>query len=832
MNGEKAVPLCLPSNHTWDSAKQCVHVNSDAPRGNLELCEDGLNVLRCIDTPVVVICIAGPVRSGKSFFISQIQNGGNFEVHHGTTSKTIGIWIASTEDSVRRNGRPARVVLLDAEGLGSVSTSDGNEDTTWERKLLALSLLLSSYFIFNSQGTPSYDDLLKLEFLSSFSKFIKKETKSADDRQTGGFSRSPPDFLWLIRDETLQPEVEGAPSTWSNYLRTKVLRGRRSHSKDPKNQIRKAVLSAFGKIDADSLPFPSVDLSALKQLDSPEGISKLNPEFVEALHTITSKILTTAKVKREVGRVIRGRDLANLLQVYVKVLNRPNGIVDVESAWECLSAEKEAHTVYYNEMKTLKMPCSEEEVHSCHTKSTQKAMLLISAKAGRSAQSDVEFFVEKFETYAVEQLRLRLVKNEEMSQSLCQRVKRQVYLNLKRIEVAEGIQFNIQHVQIAIKKALEEYNKSTHGPAKSTVLSELEELISNFETSARKLLTEKCVTKAVELYKIEMTTFQMPSSNQKLNEVHKKASLAAEKFFTKSAPSGDGQFLSGQKQKLLVAIETEKSVVIENNECYSLEHCEKLIESLGEKHLKPVEDDLGIRSNLPDLRHAFREVLEGFDSQAVGPKEAYVREKAVEDFETLVQEKQSWLIQRGLHKGEECYTLQLKNLMLPCEEWKFEEHEANCRRLAKKRFWFFLEGFPSNVSGRVLNQLEGRLNVVYKSRKEENIFISNQGHRDLIADLERRYRLRETLADPSRRSTQTIGGICGQILENFKWTAKGARCDEFYDETKEKYDETLQQCIGEDATVVATGITGAVVLGLGIYGLVKAFTGSKNDKRK
>uniref|UniRef100_A0AB39J761 Guanylate binding protein 3 n=1 Tax=Stichopus japonicus TaxID=307972 RepID=A0AB39J761_STIJA len=828
---DKAVPLCLPDNQTWDAEEQCIHINEGAPRNKLQLCEEGLNIIKSIDHSTVVVCITGPVRSGKSFLLSQIQNGGRFDVHHGTTSKTTGIWIASPECTVMRNGHPARLIFLDTEGLGSLNTSDGNEDNTWERKLLALSLLLSSYFIFNSQGTPSYDDLLKLGFLASFSEFVKKAKmpQRRGRHTTHQSNTSLPDFLWLIRDAILQPELKNKPCTWSNYIKETILQNRNASSPDQRNQIRKSMIDTFGEIDAESLPFPSIDRVVIQTLDSPEGISNLNPTFNDALQHITTKINESANVKKEVGKVLKGRDLADLLQAYVNVLNTPNGIIDVESAWDCLTAAKEAERLYANEMRAIQMPCEEEQVDACHLIATDKTLTLISSKTGKCSASDIEFYTAKFNAQIKEKLRSCHVKNEELPRSMCKKIKKKMKTKyLQQTNVAD-----LKDVKKARQGALQEYQKSARGPAKMVMLNELESLVSEFEERAGNILSEKFFDQAVSLYRDEIRKLKLPCSNRQLNKLHRSACSKAESFYTNMIGNDGNRLISDRRSQLLTEIENEKSIIADNNSRLSQESCDDLMRSLRNEHLKPIIDNLGTGSNIQDLKDGFERVLNHYDRGAVGPRSQYVRKTAVEDVETLIKESQRTLIQRGMHKAKEFYTQQLYNLPLPCSEEYLYRTDRTCLGPAKERFKFYCTGCPSEVCEKSLQTLTWELKGIFDTRKFEIHAISKEDLRKQIERLERDYRLDDTLQNSSQRNEDNVKIIHSQILREFKQSARGVGVDEFYEETKSRYQQTQAQRRKEDKVrndLLWAG--GALAFSMLAYGVSKFFETSDDDKER
>ena len=113
-----------------------------------------LKLLETIDKPVAVLAIAGPTRTGKSYILSRILGDSTaFELGHTTRAHTKGIWMST---SVLECSEYC-ILLLDTEGIDAV-----NDKATNDAKILVSTLLLSSYFIYNSTGVPRKPDLERM----------------------------------------------------------------------------------------------------------------------------------------------------------------------------------------------------------------------------------------------------------------------------------------------------------------------------------------------------------------------------------------------------------------------------------------------------------------------------------------------------------------------------------------------------------------------------------------------------------------------------------------------------------------------------------------------
>lgn len=127
----------------------------DETGASMLVSDEGLEFLRSLgDVPLAIVAVAGPARTGKTFFINQLAGldattssgeTGGFAVGHGVTGVTKGIWVHThVVDAKTPAGKPMKVVFMDTEGFGA----PGNLEA-FDPKLCFLTTVFASAFFYN-----------------------------------------------------------------------------------------------------------------------------------------------------------------------------------------------------------------------------------------------------------------------------------------------------------------------------------------------------------------------------------------------------------------------------------------------------------------------------------------------------------------------------------------------------------------------------------------------------------------------------------------------------------------------------------------------------------
>ncbi len=141
---------------------------------------------------------------------------------------TKGIWIWGTPiKGSTADGRPCDILVVDSEGIGAL-----DEDATHDTRIFALVLLLSSVFLYNSQGSIDENAIQSLSLVVNLTKHIQlkhgqvKDDGYTDDEeevQEEDYRQFLPSFYWILRDFSLQLLDEDGDSITPNEYLTRAL---------------------------------------------------------------------------------------------------------------------------------------------------------------------------------------------------------------------------------------------------------------------------------------------------------------------------------------------------------------------------------------------------------------------------------------------------------------------------------------------------------------------------------------------------------------------------------------------------------------------------------
>ncbi|XP_042534792.1 guanylate-binding protein 4-like [Dipodomys spectabilis] len=295
-------PICLVENE-----KEQLMVNPKA-----------VKVLEAITQPVVVVAIVGKYHTGKSYLMNRLAgHNQGFPVGRTVRPQTKGIWMWCVTHPTKPN---FTLVLLDTEGLGDVEKGNPKNDS-W---IFALSILLSSTFVYNSMETINQQALEQLYYVTELRELIRvKSTKKSDEMNDSDEFRSFfPDFVWAVRDFILELKLNGQPITEDEHLENalKFIPGTSLKIQNA-NVLRECIKHFFRKRKCFVFDRPTKDKKLLAYIEGlPEDLMDFT--FLVQSKNFCSYIFANAKPKtlRE-GIIVTGKRLGTLVETYVSAIN-------------------------------------------------------------------------------------------------------------------------------------------------------------------------------------------------------------------------------------------------------------------------------------------------------------------------------------------------------------------------------------------------------------------------------------------------------------------------------------------------------------------------------
>ncbi|XP_071582999.1 guanylate-binding protein 4-like, partial [Heliangelus exortis] len=301
-----------------------------------------------------------------------------------------------------------------------------------------------------------------------------------------------PTFVWLVRDFTLQLELDGKEISEDQYLENALkLRAESTPETQGYNRTRECIRRFFAerKCFVFDVPARRKDLAHLEEVED----ERLDPGFLQQLETFCSYIWEKAPVKRVPGgHIITGKLLGKLAASYVEVI-RSGAVPCLESTVMALAkaenaaAVEEAVRLYRDLMEQrVELPTETlEELLELHARCEREALELFLARAFQEemhcAQAElmrqVEAAKEKF-----------CKANEKVSRDKCEAALRDLFQELdKRIgdgvySVPGGYELFRGHQQALVDKYMGLRGKGLKAPAV------LHEFLQSRQTLAQSIL--------------------------------------------------------------------------------------------------------------------------------------------------------------------------------------------------------------------------------------------------------------------------------------------------------------------------------------------------------
>ena len=157
-----------------------------------------------------------------------------------------------------------------------------------------------------------------------------------DNEDMTDFRAHFPDFLWLLRDVTLEPtdKKSGKSITPAEFLMTQVLVCGKTIRPTLADEVVMCIQNYFPTIDCKTLPIPSADTDVMQNIAERED--ELSPEFVKCMQEVVEYVTLAAKVKKGFNGIteVSGSTLVELIKQYLEAVNTPNAVPTLDTSWQ------------------------------------------------------------------------------------------------------------------------------------------------------------------------------------------------------------------------------------------------------------------------------------------------------------------------------------------------------------------------------------------------------------------------------------------------------------------------------------------------------------------
>uniref|UniRef100_K7CAZ5 Guanylate binding protein 1, interferon-inducible n=1 Tax=Pan troglodytes TaxID=9598 RepID=K7CAZ5_PANTR len=549
----------------------------DNTKGQLVVNPEALKILSAITQPVVVVAIVGLYRTGKSYLMNKLAGKKNgFSLGSTVKSHTKGIWMWC----VPHPKKPEHtLVLLDTEGLGDIEKGD-NENDSW---IFALAILLSSTFVYNSMGTINQQAMDQLYYVTELTHRIRSKSSPDENENevedSADFVSFFPDFVWTLRDFSLDLEADGQPLTPDEYLTYSLKLKKGTSQKDETFNLPRLCIRKFfpkKKCFVFDRPVHRRKLAQLEKLQDEE----LDPEFVQQVADFCSYIFSNSKTKTLSGGIqVNGPRLESLVLTYVNAIssgdlpcmeNAVLALAQIENS----AAVQKAIAHYDQQMgQKVQLPAeSLQELLDLHRDSEREAIEVFI----RSSFKDVDHLFQKELAAQLDKKRDDFCKqNQEASSDRCSALLQVIFSPLEE-EVKAGIyskpggyRLFIQKLQDLEKKYYEEPRKGIQAEEILQTYLKSKESVTDAILQTDQILTEK--EKEIEVERVKAESAQasakmlqeMQRKNEQMMEQKERSYQEHLKQLTEKMENDRVQLLKEQERTLALKLQEQERLLQE-----------------------------------------------------------------------------------------------------------------------------------------------------------------------------------------------------------------------------------------------------------------------------
>uniref|UniRef100_T1J895 GB1/RHD3-type G domain-containing protein n=1 Tax=Strigamia maritima TaxID=126957 RepID=T1J895_STRMM len=345
-------------------------------RNKFKLNDETVSLLQQIHKPLVVVCIAGSYRTGKSYLMNRLAGKSTgFALGNTIESKTKGIWVWYI------NHRNDGLLVMDTEGLDDPMKGDETNDM----QILSLSILLSSTFIYNAVGKLDNSVVDKMDFVTDISKHIKVRSHVETDSD---FDSIFPHFVLVCRDKTLELKMNGRDVTADEYMERVMLTANKkavSPRETKRNETKMKLRNYFPKRKCFFFVRPTSNDDDMLRLEEIND-DRLQPDFKSESEKFCKYILEKSTVKKlDQTQPVTGEILVHLAKIYMEAINN-KAVPCIGSASQLVASTEnnkllvECVGKYKELMANSRLPLSTDEFRTVHQENHKNVVDYFSRK--------------------------------------------------------------------------------------------------------------------------------------------------------------------------------------------------------------------------------------------------------------------------------------------------------------------------------------------------------------------------------------------------------------------------------------------------------------------
>ncbi|EGW04816.1 Interferon-induced guanylate-binding protein 1, partial [Cricetulus griseus] len=398
-----------------------------------------------------------------------------FSLGSTVQSHTKGIWMWCFPHP-QKTGHT--LVLLDTEGLGDVEKGD-NQNDCW---IFALAILLSSTFVYNSMGPINQLAIDQLHYVTELTDRIRSRSSPDQDEveDSDEFVRFFPDFVWVLRDFSLELKLNGEPISADEYLENslKLKQGTGQRDKVKELNLPQLCIHKFfpkKKCFVFERPVHGRKVGQMESLQDQD----LDSDFVEQVAEFCSYLFSSSKVKMLSGCIkVNGPRLKSLVVTYVNTICS-GSLPCIENAVLALSQTENAAAVqkaiaHYDQQMNQKLQLPTEtlqELLNVHRASEKEAIKIFMENSFKDVNQVVFSILTYFLLISTLKTELEtkqeefLKKNEQASSDRCLALLQDIF-NPFEEDVKQGIYYKPGGYHLYVQKTRELKKKYYDEPRK------------------------------------------------------------------------------------------------------------------------------------------------------------------------------------------------------------------------------------------------------------------------------------------------------------------------------------------------------------------------------